>query len=46
MSFKDFSPMVSQEAGCKKIKVFLPLKLAASSQVSWRTRLAALESVL
>lgn len=24
VSFKDFSPMVSQEAGCKKIKVFLP----------------------
>lgn len=28
VSFKDFSRMVSQEAGCKKIKLFLPLKLA------------------
>jgi len=28
VSFKDFSRMVSQEAGCKKIKVFLPLKFA------------------
>ena len=45
VSFKDFSRMVSQEAGCKKIKVFLPLKLATSSQVSWRTRLAALQEI-
>lgn len=45
VSFKDFSPMVSQEAGCKKIKVFLPLKLATSSQVSWRTKLATLQEI-
>lgn len=28
VSFKEFSKMVSKEAGCKKIKVFLPLKMA------------------
>ncbi|MBR5580659.1 MAG: NAD-dependent epimerase/dehydratase family protein [Treponema sp.] len=28
VSFKDFSRMVSQEAGCKKIRLFLPLKVA------------------
>ncbi|MFV0362672.1 MAG: NAD-dependent epimerase/dehydratase family protein [Suipraeoptans sp.] len=28
VSFKDFSEMVSQESGCKKIGFFLPIKLA------------------
>ncbi|MBQ8353944.1 MAG: NAD-dependent epimerase/dehydratase family protein [Spirochaetaceae bacterium] len=28
VTFKEFSKMVSKESGCKKIKVFLPLKMA------------------
>ena len=28
VSFKDFSRLVSEESGCKKVSVFLPLKLA------------------